>query len=73
MDIDEFGSILFDKLESLLPKQNNFVNELFGGIYSNEIISQDCNHISEREEKFLSIRLDVKKSIHESFKFLIKG
>ena len=46
MDIDEYSSILFDKIESLLQKNNNFVQTLFEGVYSNEIISQECNHIS---------------------------
>ena len=36
---------------------------MFQGVYSNEIISQECNHISETEEKFLSLRLDVKNNI----------
>ena len=48
MDIDEYCSILLDKIESLLPPEKNIIRELFGGIYSNEIISQECTHCSER-------------------------
>lgn len=75
MDIDEFSMILFDKIESKIHryKTPNFIRELFGGAYSNEIISQECSHSSEREEQFLSISLDVKKHISEGFQSLVKG
>lgn len=75
MDIDEFSMILFDKIENHLHHlgHRNFVRELFGGTYSNEIISLECRHSSEREEQFLSISLDVKKHINEGFMSLVKG
>ena len=67
--------ILFDKIENKLhrSKTPNFIRELFGRTYSNEIISQECSHSSEREEQFLSISLDVKKHISEGFQSLVKG
>lgn len=42
---------------------------------SNEIISKDCPHYSEREEPFLAINLMVKnkKDVYQSFDGLIKG
>jgi len=43
MDIDEFCSILFDKVEqqlALIPGQSNFIKNSFGGIYAHQIISK---------------------------------
>ena len=43
MDIDEYCSILFDKIENqltLLPNQPNIVKDIFGGIYAHQIISK---------------------------------
>jgi len=51
MDIDEFCSILFDKVENQLqsiPNQINIVKNIFGGVYAHEIISKECKHCSER-------------------------
>jgi ubiquitin carboxyl-terminal hydrolase 9/24 len=66
---------LFDRIENLLPfvSSPNFVKESFGGIYSHQIISKECQHSSEREEQFLSISLEVKKNIQEGFLSLVKG
>lgn len=66
MDIDEFCSILFDKIEHQLtnvPNQSNIVKNNFGGIYAHQIISKECKHCSEREEQFISIGLEVKRNI----------
>ena len=57
MDIEEFSSILFDRIENILPQDKNFVKTLYQGVFSNEIISQECKHCSEREEFFLSIHM----------------
>lgn len=49
MDIDEFCSILFDKIEHQLtniPNQSNIVKNNFGGIYAHQIISKECKHCS---------------------------
>jgi hypothetical protein len=49
MDIDEFCSILFDKIEHFLtfiPNQPNIVKDIFGGIYAHQIISKECKHCS---------------------------
>lgn len=43
MDIDEFCSILFDKMERLipyLPDKTDFIKEHFGGIYAHQVISK---------------------------------
>ena len=49
MDIDEFCSILFDRVENqlqLIPNQINIVKNIFGGVYAHEIISKECKHCS---------------------------
>jgi ubiquitin carboxyl-terminal hydrolase 9/24 len=43
MDIDEFCSILFDKIEhqiTFIPNQPNIVKNIFGGVYAHQIISK---------------------------------
>jgi hypothetical protein len=61
MDALEFLEQLFDKIENNLKanKYPNFIKQLFGGKICSEIV---CNkkHISQREEEFLVIRIDVK-------------
>lgn len=51
MDIDEFSGILFDKLETQIKgtKHQNIIKDLFGGVFSNEIICKGCPHFSESE------------------------
>lgn len=51
MDIDEFESILFDRLEHGISSisRDNFIKGLFGGVYAHQIISKECPHTSERE------------------------
>ena len=50
MDIDEFASIFFEKIERGVKdiKESNFVRKLFGGVYAHQIISKECSHKSER-------------------------
>lgn len=52
MDIDEFASIFFEKIEKGIREKgaDNFVKKLFGGVYVHQIISKECPHRSEREE-----------------------
>lgn len=47
----------------MLPKDQDFVKEIFGGTYSNDIISKECKHCSQREEGFLSMQVDVKPTL----------
>ncbi len=35
MDIDEFSAILFDMIETSLPKDGNFIQSIFGGKIAN--------------------------------------
>ena len=74
MDVDEFLTMLFDKLERAL-KKNNILKEFFGGTIINQIISKGCEHVSEREEGFFTLSLDVKdkKHIRESLDLFVVG
>jgi hypothetical protein len=51
MDIDEFSSILFDKLENQIKGTNSehIIKDHFGGSFSNQIICKDCPHFSLKE------------------------
>jgi ubiquitin carboxyl-terminal hydrolase 9/24 len=51
MDIDEFSGILFDRLENQLKqtkqtKQETLIKDMFGGVFSNEIVCKGCPHFS---------------------------
>ena len=75
MDIDQFSNILFDRVENQITgvKVNNFVREIFGGVFAQQIVSHQCAHSSEREQEFLTVGLEVKKDIGESLSYLVKG
>lgn len=74
MDVDEFLTMLFDKLERAL-KKNNILKDFFGGTIINQIISKGCEHVSEREEGFFTLSLEVKdkKHILESLDLYVVG
>ncbi len=61
-DVDEFMITLFDKLEAPLrgTGQANLFSRLFGGTTMNQIISKECPHLSEREENFIQVGVEVK-------------
>ncbi len=48
MDIDEFSNILFDRVENQLrpTKQETLIKDMFGGVFSNEIVCKGCPHYS---------------------------
>ena len=48
MDIDEYSNILFDRLENQLKdsQYKTLVKDMFGGIFSNEIVCKGCPHYS---------------------------
>lgn len=55
--------------------QEKLLSQFFGGALSNQIISKDCTHVSEREENFFTLSLDIKnkKSILESLALYVEG
>eukprot|EP01103_Thecamoeba_quadrilineata_P011019 TRINITY_DN2539_c0_g1_i2.p1 TRINITY_DN2539_c0_g1~~TRINITY_DN2539_c0_g1_i2.p1 ORF type:complete len:2405 (-),score=378.30 TRINITY_DN2539_c0_g1_i2:956-7465(-) len=77
MDADEFFNILFDKLENILKitKQEGMLKQFFGGTITNQIISKECSHVSEREENFYTLSLEIKnkKNIEESLDLYVEG
>lgn len=48
MDIDEFSQVLFDRLELQMKDttQPTLIKDMFGGVFSNEIVCKDCPHYS---------------------------
>ena len=76
-DADEFFNLLMDRLESGLKTTNKpkLIQEVFGGAFANEIISQECDHRSEGKEDFLTLNIQIqnKKSLHDSLQAFIEG
>ncbi len=71
-DINEFASLLFEKLE-----QNKICKSLlceyFGGKIVNKIISLETDYVSEREEPFYILTIDIKNksTLEDSLKLFI--
>lgn len=77
MDVDEFYSLLFDRLEGQLSgadTKKQFRN-IYGGQLVQQVKSQECNHISERLEHFSAIQCDIKgkNSLQESLQAYTSG
>ncbi|ETK97400.1 hypothetical protein L915_00040 [Phytophthora nicotianae] len=83
MDADEFFSLLLDRLEMFIrpksadsseSKSEDFMAQCFGGILVNQILTQQGN-LSEREEKFFALSVEVSKKRHlaESLELYVQG
>ncbi|KAL4128968.1 hypothetical protein PRIC2_004980 [Phytophthora ramorum] len=90
MDADEFFSLLLDRLEMLIRPETasesnssggtesnddkDFMARCFGGVLVNQILTQQGN-LSEREEKFFALSLEVSKKRHlaESLELYVQG
>ncbi|KAK1931465.1 Ubiquitin carboxyl-terminal hydrolase 34 [Phytophthora citrophthora] len=81
MDADEFFSLLLDRLEMFIrpkaainPSEDDFMAHCFGGVLVNQILTQQGN-LSEREEKFFALSLEVSKKRHlaESLELYVQG
>merc|ERR1712130_537549 len=77
-DVNEFCARLFDQLESSLKSDNQkttCIDDAFGGTLSNQMISSECSHKSERLEAFHTVSLTVKNksSLKESLESYVKG
>lgn len=68
--------MFLDRLEGYVTKKGdkNFIKELFGGCFRNELICKTCPHYYEREEPFLGVNLIVKnmRDVDQSLKSLIE-
>ena len=77
MDVDEFYNLLFDRWESQLPTQEakDRFRSIYGGQMITQIKSMDCEHISERQEPFFAIPLEVKGKIDlaDSLRSYVQG
>jgi len=77
MDANEFFNMLFDKLDQQLrpTPQARLLRTIFGGYLSNQLISEECGHSSERPEPFYSITIEIKNKsrIEESLDLFIEG
>lgn len=58
-DVNEFFSLLFDRLESEGSSAAKLLKASFGGTLLHEIVSRDCEHRSRRLEPFFMISVDV--------------
>ncbi|KAG3097443.1 hypothetical protein PI125_g15684 [Phytophthora idaei] len=83
MDADEFFSLLLDRLEMFIrPKSSDssdlesedFMAQCFGGVLVNQILTQQ-GKLSEREEKFFALSVEVSKKRHlaESLELYVQG
>ncbi|CAG8488554.1 749_t:CDS:10, partial [Cetraspora pellucida] len=77
MDVDEYFSGLFDRLENSVSgtPQATLLKEHFGGTLVQQIKSRDCGHISEKEESFFTLQCEVKnkKNVEESLELYVEG
>eukprot|EP01117_Protostelium_nocturnum_P007975 TRINITY_DN2842_c0_g2_i10.p1 TRINITY_DN2842_c0_g2~~TRINITY_DN2842_c0_g2_i10.p1 ORF type:complete len:2789 (-),score=856.42 TRINITY_DN2842_c0_g2_i10:989-9238(-) len=77
MDADEFFNTLFDQIENALKGTNkqNLLADFFGGMMCNQVISKECGHVSERDENFFTLSLEVKgkKSVTDSLSLYVQG
>lgn len=70
MDTQEFLNLLFDRIDSRLKdtKHKSILKESFGGVYSNQLVGKQeettelkaCSHVSERNEDFYVVPLEIK-------------
>ncbi|KAL8728289.1 MAG: hypothetical protein Q9166_005496 [cf. Caloplaca sp. 2 TL-2023] len=77
MDVDEFYNLLFDRWESQIlsvPGKKSF-RAFYGGQLVQQIKSKECPHVSEREEPFSAIQVDIqgKLSLSDSMSAYVKG
>nr|XP_033794971.1 ubiquitin carboxyl-terminal hydrolase 34 isoform X3 [Geotrypetes seraphini] len=67
-DMTEFFTDLITKIEEMSPELKSTVKNLFGGVITNNVVSLDCEHVSQTVEEFYTVRCQVAdmKNIYES-------
>ncbi|XP_061685121.1 ubiquitin carboxyl-terminal hydrolase 34 isoform X2 [Syngnathoides biaculeatus] len=67
-DMTEFFTDLITKIEEMSHELKNTVKTLFGGVITNNVVSLDCDHVSQTAEEFYTVRCQVAdmKNIYES-------
>lgn len=77
MDVDEFYSLLFDRLEAemSLNGEKKALRGFYGGHLVQQIKSQECDHISEKVESFSAIQCEVRgnSTLQESLHSYVTG
>ncbi|KAH6605074.1 hypothetical protein Trco_006781 [Trichoderma cornu-damae] len=77
MDVDEFYSLLFDRLEaqSMTDDEKRKLRSVYGGQLVQQVKSQECEHVSERLEPFSAIQCDIngKSTLQESLEAYVGG
>ena len=77
MDADEFFNMLFEKLENGLKgtPYESFFKHFFGGKVCNQVISKECDHVSENYEDFYTISVAVKgkNTLEEALDLYVEG
>ncbi|MEJ1274325.1 hypothetical protein NN561_005208 [Cricetulus griseus] len=58
-DMTEFFTDLITKVEEMSPELKNTVKSLFGGVITNNVVSLDCEHVSQTAEEFYTVRCQV--------------
>eukprot|EP01084_Bolivina_argentea_P037484 69350_1 len=76
-DANEFIHRLFEQLGNELngTTSSNLINDTFGGTIVNQMISFQCKHLTERNEKMFAMSLTVKNktNLYQSLDTLIEG
>ncbi|XP_037108825.1 ubiquitin carboxyl-terminal hydrolase 34 isoform X3 [Syngnathus acus] len=67
-DMTEFFTDLITKIEEMSHELKDTVKTLFGGVITNNVVSLDCDHVSQTAEEFYTVRCQVAdmKNIYES-------
>ncbi|KAK9457023.1 hypothetical protein V1511DRAFT_486817 [Dipodascopsis uninucleata] len=77
MDVDEFYSLLLDRLESQIKDDslNTSIKNNFSGTLVTQIKSRECSHVSERIEAFSAIQCFIKgkSNLSESLDAYVEG
>ncbi|UKZ56532.1 hypothetical protein TrVGV298_010369 [Trichoderma virens] len=77
MDVEEFYSLFFDRLESqpMTDDEKKKLRSIYGGQLVQQVKSQECEHVSERLEPFSAIQCDIhgKVSLRESLDAYVRG
>jgi ubiquitin carboxyl-terminal hydrolase 34 len=77
MDVEEFFNLLFDQWEEqmLSPQAKEAFRSFYGGKVVHQTKSKECDHVSEREDKFLNIQCEVqgKQNLYESLQAFVEG
>lgn len=77
MDVDEFFNLLFDRLESQMVDKTDRerLKSIFGGQLVQQIKSKQCEHVSERNEPFNALQIEIKgkKTLEEGLAAYVEG